>query len=554
MRWVANRAAPGWPSLRWALAIVFLSACGAAADGRGASSSTTPRGTCVLTVREIEPATSAAHIASSSAAATEPPQELATATPALPRSSPAAALPVLVNETTFGPSTPICVGEGLFVAEDGAVHTLGRQGDQACASVIDVETGAVTSFDPLDFPQPFGDQLQVSDPERARVYSAHNGVVRSTDCCGQGGGAVLMRPRAVPVDVSSDTALRFDERDDRLYLSYRDYDGQSWITAVDLVSGEKWEDVPVLPGPWALVVDEDAPPDEGPAQLVFADATALVILSGDALEPVRRLSLSHRPVSAVVDTEGGRLFVADAGGDVHVLDAITLAEEQRLSGLGTGIDLDPKLGRLYVGDRYSGGVSVFDLTTLKPLGRIPQPGLPLASPADGQVYILEEEVYQADGTSLALVRGRDTRRSGCSGCTYVSGLAVDPQSGTVVTTTGRYVDGRPLPIERVTIDPQGSRVYQFRSPGEEPVYSMELYEDVESAPVRQIDGLHGDLLSDPVSKQHYWAHDGVLTIIDRLTLEHLGELVVGDGLALLAVDGVTGSLYIAQGERLLRFE
>jgi DNA-binding beta-propeller fold protein YncE len=419
-----------------------------------------------------------------------------------------------------------------------------------------VETGAVTSVDPLDFPQPFGDQLQVSDPQRARVYRAQNGVVQSTDCCGRGGGAVLMRPRAVPVNVSSDTALRFDERDDRLFLSYLDYDGQSWITATDLVSGEKWEDVPVLPGPWALVVDEDAPPDEeGTAQLVFADTTALVVLGGADLEPVSRLSLSHRPVSASVDPKGGRLFVADAGGDLHVLDAITLAEEQRLPGLGTGVDLDSKLGRLYVGDRYSNGVSVFDLTTLEPLGRIPQPGLPIANPADGQVYILEEEVYQADGTSLALVRGRGARHSGCDGCTYTTALTVDPQSGTVVTTTGRYVDGRPVPIEQVAVAPLGGRVYKVRSPGEEqPVYSVELYEDLESAPIRQIDGLYGDLLFNPVNDQHYWAHDGVLTIIDSLTLERLGEVVVGDGLTLLAVDGVTGALYVAQDERLLRFE
>jgi DNA-binding beta-propeller fold protein YncE len=359
------------------------------------------------------------------------------------------------------------------------------------------------------------------------------------------------------VNVSSDTALRFDERDDRLFLSYLDYDGQSWITATDLVSGEKWEDVPVLPGPWALVVDEDAPPDEeGTAQLVFADTTALVVLGGADLEPVSRLSLSHRPVSASVDPKGGRLFVADAGGDLHVLDAITLAEEQRLPGLGTGVDLDSKLGRLYVGDRYSNGVSVFDLTTLEPLGRIPQPGLPIANPADGQVYILEEEVYQADGTSLALVRGRGARHSGCDGCTYTTALTVDPQSGTVVTTTGRYVDGRPLPIERVAMDPQGGRVYAARSTGGgEPVQALTLYEGLsESAPVRQVDGLYGDLLFNPVSDQLYLAHDGVLTIIGGRALERLGELVVGDGLRLLAVDDVTGALYVAQGERLLRFE
>jgi DNA-binding beta-propeller fold protein YncE len=548
MGWTANGRAPGRRSLRCALVVVLLSACSPVADGGSDGLSTVPS-------RDIEPVASATQTAPPILGATVPPRALATATPA--PSDPAPASLVLVAETALGSSTPVCVGDGLFIAEDGAVHTLGRQGNQACASVIDIETGAVTSFDPLDFPQPFGDQLQVSDPERARVYHAHNGVVQSTDCCGRGGGAVLMRPRAAPVDVSSDTALRFNERDDRLYLSYLDYDGQSWITAVDLVSGEKWEDVPVLPGPWDLVVDENAPPDEeDTGQLVFADATALVILGGDELEPVRRLSLSRQPVSAVVDSERGRLFVSDAGGDLHVLDADTLAEQRRLSGLGTGVDLDPKLGRLYVGDRYSGGVSVVDLTTLEPLGRIPQPGLPIASPGDGQVYILEEEVYQADGASLALVRGRGARHSGCDGCTYVAGLAVDPQSGTVITSTGRYVDGRPLPIERVAIDPQGGRVYAARSTGGgEPVQALTLYEGLsESAPVRQVDGLYGDLLFNPVSDQLYLAHDGVLTIIGGRALERLGELVVGDGLRLLAVDDVTGALYVAQGERLLRFE
>ena len=234
---------------------------------------------------------------------------------------------------------------------------------------------------------------------------------------------------------------------------------------------------------------------------------------------------------------------------------VTLEEEQRLPGAGAGVDLDPRLGQLYVGDRYSGGVNVFDLATLERLGRIPQPGEPVASPVDGQVYILEEDVYQADGKSLELVRGRTVRYSGCEGCVYPAGLVVDPHNGTVFTATGSFVDGKPALSEWVTIDPQSGRAYVARSTGgHHSEHSLALYRDLsESAPLRSVDGLYGDLLFSPVSNQLYLAHDGYINVIDGQTLALLGSIPVGDGLQLLAIDGTTGALYVAQGERLLRY-
>lgn len=460
---------------------------------------------------------------------------------------------MLADEVTLGPPISACAGDGLWVADDGAIYTQGQRDGRACASAIDLTTGSVEPRDPMALPLSPTRVLEMSDPVRSRVYRAENGIVTAYDCCDSVDSAVLIVPRAGPMGLTSDTALRPDEGRERLYLSYQDYDGQDWIASVQLDTGETITDVPVPSGPWTSCGAALRCAVPG---LVFADANTLLVLDGATLDPLVRVSLSRHPTSAVVDPTGTRLFVADAGGDLHVLDAASLAELERLPGVGSAVDLDPRLGRLYVGDRYSGGVHVFDPATLESLGRIAQPGDPVASPADGRVYIVEEDVYQADGATLQLVTRRTTRDGGCDGCVSPSGIVVDPGSGQVYSSTYGVLGGKPGPSSQATIDALTGRVFVARSTGGyQAIHSLALYPDLPPGePTRWIDGLYGQPLYNPVANALYLARDGRLLVLDGETLELLGGVDVGSGLALLAVDGVSGSLFAAQGARLLRFE
>ncbi len=475
---------------------------------------------------------------------------------ALPPPFSAAPLPLLTAQVTLGPPILPCFGNGLYVGDDGRVYTLGWRAGQPCASAIDLTTGMVEPADPAAFPPAAEELLEVTDLTRGRVYVAEEGVVTAFDAGGQALGPVLSLPPGEPDWFSALTALRLDEAADRLYLSYQDFDGDAWVAMADLASGTTIADVPVPAGPWALTHD---------GRLLFAGANTLVVVDGLTLEITYRLSLSRRPADAVVDPATGHVLVTDAGGDLHVLDVASLAELERLPGLGAALDLDARLGRLYVGDRFSGGVHVFDLSTLRQaqgrllerLGSIPQPGQPVASPADGRLYILEEAVYQADGATLQLVSQRTARKGGCNGCTYPTGVAVDPNTGLVYTTTYSVWVGKPGRTSQATVDPLTGRAFVARTTGGyQVVYSLAAYPDLSlsAAPDRWIDGLYGQPLYNPLSDQLYLAQGGRLLVLDGQTLAFLGGVNVGEGLALLAVDVDSGQLYAAQGERLLRFE
>jgi DNA-binding beta-propeller fold protein YncE/photosystem II stability/assembly factor-like uncharacterized protein len=545
----------------WLLIVFLLAACGGDDASRPtveppATVSATPALTPTLAVPSVVPTSTSTPPAPRATPAPTLPSAIPIPTAtrpaaeptALPSSSFAAPLPLLADQITLGPPIPACFGDGLHVADDGRVYTLGRRADQPCASAIDVTTGAVEPADPAAFPPAAEELLEVTDPTRGRVYVAEGDVVTAFDAGGQALGPVLSLPPGEPDWFSAFTALRLDEVAGRLYLSYQDFDGGAWVAMADLASGATRADVPVPAGPWALTSD---------GRLLFAGANTLVVLDGVTLEITYRLSLSRRPADAVVDLATGHVLVTDAGGDLHVLDVASLAELERLPGLGAALDLDARLGRLYVGDRYSGGVHVFDLSTLEHLGRIPQPGQPVASPADGRLYILEEAVYQADGATLQLVSQRTVRKGGCNGCTYPTGVVVDPTTGLVYTTTYSVWVGKPGRTSQATVDPLTGRAFVARTTGGyQVVYSLAAYPDLSlsGAPNRWIDGLYGQPLYNPLSDQLYLAQGGRLLALDGQTLAFLGGVNVGEGLALLAVDVDSGQLYAAQGERLLRFE
>ncbi len=537
---------------RWLglLGLLWLVACGAGDQARPAATATE---TGIAPVATVGPTST---IAEAIGNAAPTPMPTAAATPVLQPSiaptvapvspaPPGGPLPRLLAQTTLGDSVPVCAGEGLVVQED-VVYTWDQQDGQLCASTIALDTGKVSPADPGEAVPSPETPLQVSDPDQGRTYVAKEGVVIAYDVAGEEVDPVLRVPPGEPPGFGFATRLQLAPDGERLYLSYQDFDGRSWLAMADLGTGSTRTDVPVLSGPWTLDAD---------GNLVFVDAERLVVRDGVTLALVVRHALSRRPVDAVLDPANERLFVADAGGDVHVLDPVTLVEKGRLPGVGAAVDLDPRLGQLYAGDVYGDGVSVYDLASLNLVGRVPQPGEPFTNPADGQVYILEEGVYRADGATLTLMIGRTVRNSGCNGCAFPTDVVVDPTSGLVYTATYGVWVGKPGPTSQAAVDPQTGRAFVARTTGGYQVaYSLALYPDLTlGTPRRWIDGLYGQPLYNPVSGQLYLAHRQRLLALDGADLTLLGAIDLGPGLHLLAVGPADGALFMAQGVRLSRF-
>ncbi len=401
------------------------------------------------------------------------------------------------------------------------------------------------------------------DPAWGRLYAAGDQVLAFDLESGQELDSVLSVPRGEPEGFVSPERLRLDPSSGRLYLSYVGFDGDQWLAMANPDGERSVVDLPLPAGPWALTPE---------GNVLAADEQTLVLLDGECVcrdptrpcppcPPQRRVSLTRRPQQAQVSSTDARLFVTDGGGDLHILSALSLEEVGRLRGVGGYVSLDPSLNQLYVGDRYSGGIHVFDLTLLsqapeeslndlEPIGFIPQPGRPIASPADGLIYILEESVYRANGDSLDLLTWRTTRDDGCTGCPSPTDVIVDPNTGLTATTIRYEQAGKPGHAQQAAVDPKSGRAFvATTSGGYQPVYRLFVFPDLNlTGAERWIDGLYGPLSYNPVSDQLYLLAGGRRLL--RLTgggLELLGSVDLEAESRGLTLDPVTGRFYLAQG-------
>ena len=169
------------------------------------------------------------------------------------------------------------------MVQGNVAYTWGRQDGQLCASAIALDTGVVSSADPaVAVPTP-ETPMQVSDPGQGRTYVAEGGVVTAYDAAGEEIGPVLSVPPGEPPGFGFASNLQLAPEGARLYLSYQDFDGQTWLAMADLGTGETRADVPVPSGPWGLTEDGD---------LVFVDPERLVVRNGATLALVFTCSIS----------------------------------------------------------------------------------------------------------------------------------------------------------------------------------------------------------------------------------------------------------------------
>ncbi len=459
----------------------------------------------------------------------------------------------LLAEQEIGPGQP---GESL--AFDGQTNRIFVSRQQAAEEISETRyfVGVLdaTSLEPVNSVEEQVWRL-TADPSRGRIYGyAPGGQIVGFDAStGEPLGTIFTVPQGEPAGftaVSPWKKLHVDPATGRVHVVYTDFDTGTWAAVFDPATGTGVGDVQVPSGaPWVL--------DTARGQLTFAGHAFLLSLDAVTLEPVWRMVLSREPVSAAIAPDPGYLFVGDAGGDVHVLDLQTHAEVRLLPGVGGHVDVDPAHGWLYAGDEFVPGISVYNLTTLEPRGLIPQPGRPTASPADGLVYILEEDVYSGDGATLEVIEGRTVRNSGCNGCTQATGVAVDPRNGQTHVTTYYTWVGKPGPTSHAALDPATGHAFVARTTGGyRVVYTLAAYSDLTLE--RELgwrDGIYGQPLYNPVTGQLYLANGSRLLVLDGESLDLVGWLHPGDeDLIPAAVDAGSGRLYLLAGQQVLVLE
>ena len=459
----------------------------------------------------------------------------------------------LLAEREIGPGEP-----GASLAFDGRANRIfvpRRQPEAGTTSaryLVDVLDA--TSLEPVN---QLDEQVWrlTADPRSGRVYGTapESRIVGLNAASGQPLGTIFSIPPGDPAGftvVSPWEKLHLDPTTGRIYVVYMDFDSGTWVASFDAATGAGVADVQVPPGaPWAQ--------DTSRGRIYFASGDFLLALDAITLEPVWRMALSRVPVSAAIAPAFGRLFVGDAGGDVHVRDLQTHAEVGLLPGVGGYVDVDPTNGWLYAGDKFAAGVSAYDLATLERRGLIPQPGRPTASPADARVYVLEEDIYSGDGATLTVIQGRTARHAGCNGCTAPTSVVVDPRSGlTHVTTYGTWV-GKPGPTSHATVDPLTGWAFVARTTGGyRVVYTLAAYVDLtlERAQAWR-DGLYGEPLYNPAAGHLYLTNGSRLLVLEDETLDILGWLYPGEERLIPGgVDARSGRAYLLAGHQVLVLE
>jgi len=459
----------------------------------------------------------------------------------------------LLAECEIGPGQP---GESLaFDGQTNRIYVAREQptGDTTPPRYF-VDVLDATSLEPVNSTEALVWRL-TADSSRGRIYGYAPGsqIVGFDAASGQFLGTLFSISQGEPpgfTAVSPWEKLRMDPGTGRVYVVYEDFDSSVWAAGFDPATGEGKADVQV---PSSIAWAQDSVRE----RLYFANNSLILALDAATLQPMYRMALSRQPVSAAIAPDSGLLLVGDAGGDVHVLDLQTYDEVRLLPGVGGYVDVDQAHGWLYTGDEFAAGISVYDLATFERRGVILQPGRPIASPADGRVYILEEDVYSGDGATLAVIEGRTVRNTGCNGCSAPTSVVVDPRTGlTHVTTYGTWV-GKPGPTSHAAVDPLTGRTFVARTTGGYRVrYTLAAYADLTLAePLAWRDGLYGQPLYNPATGHLYLAEGSRLLVLAGQPLDLVGWLYPGaEALAPAAVDARSGRVYLLAGAQVLALE
>jgi DNA-binding beta-propeller fold protein YncE len=309
---------------------------------------------------------------------------------------------------------------------DGRVYVAQMEGGQFLLAQYDVETLERLAETLL----PFGCRALLPDPARDRVYLA---VGSATDALwavdGEGQRVEDRLGRAAPY-----RALALDPAGDRLFAAR--HWGQQGIVVIDLKSG-------IQVGEISLTTEVDGLTWDAMQERLWLSLPNTQVGVAD---PAPGRVLATYPLAADLDqaellVEGGRLYLTDSLGRLHVLDAGTYDELATLPVTGELIHdpthhrlyattwdspegsvavvdtaaltvtktitpggfvgWDPTRHRLYVG-RFDRGGQVYDTLTLEKLGEMPVGGQVVYNPLRDELLMVARTVYVVDAETLEL--------------------------------------------------------------------------------------------------------------------------------------------------------
>ena len=141
------------------------------------------------------------------------------------------------------------------------------------------------------------------------------------------------------------------------------------------------------------------------------DADSVSVIDTATRKRLATIKVGERPFGITIDAEGRRAYTANVGSnDVSVID---IADSREIGRVKTGLRpyaVALAQGRGFVTDQYDGTVSVFDLSTLKPLKRITVGDYPegIAATADGSRII----VANWESNSLSVIDAIELKVTG----------------------------------------------------------------------------------------------------------------------------------------------
>lgn len=200
---------------------------------------------------------------------------------------------------------------------------------------------------------------------RAYVAAEEEGEVQVVDVAA---GRIVGRVRLDPGDAPRDVALTPDGRL-LVVVNHR----SSTAVFADPVSWVELSRVPLGDAPTSIVMDRAGQR----AYVLNPSSRSITILDLANRAVVATVATESEPVRAALDRDGTTLYVTQRGSQFLAAFSVPdLAPRGRIFvGLGaTGIEIDPRTGRIYVGAGTQPRIDVLDPAGAMPVGAIDLPG------------------------------------------------------------------------------------------------------------------------------------------------------------------------------------
>ncbi len=356
-----------------------------------------------------------------------------------------------------------------------------------------------------------------------------------------------------------------------LLLVGRSENGEGKISVLQLPSGRSTAEITLPYAPETMAVDES----KGQLWVSHGGANHVSAVDLETWQVLGTYPTATGLSDLAVDSALGQLYATDTEGRLRVFDDLSAEQLAQVPGLGR-IAVDAAHGRFYVGSADDKAVRVYDAETLAQTGTVYAPGIPVADPHSGDLYVVNHGLYLASGQTLAVTGAiyDSLQGSVTAGVPTPADAVVDPTGGRVFAImTQQSLAVSPFPDAALWVyepDPAHPGSYvkplgiALASPIHVDVDPATGWAYVSSPSITGIlvDGrvwrqhpvqrFFGPLRVDPELGHVYMTPQGqdqsLLLTLDATTLEVLGSVKVPRGFTLRALDSERHLLFLANDE------